>query len=220
MHFDILVEDQSGKKMLDILVPKIVADNHTFSIKSYKGIGRIPKNLRTSADPARRALLAQLPRLLQGYGKTYAGYPPTYAATVILVCDLDDKCLSTLHTELLAVLHSCCTPPKTKFCFAIEEGEAWYLGDLRAIRSAYPEAKNSVLGAYINDSICGTWEILAEAIYQEGSQKLSDHGYQKVGAEKSSWAMDITPHMDVDNNRSPSFCHFRDTLRGLAEETD
>ena len=35
MHFEILVEDQSGKKALDILVPIIIGDEHTFSILPY-----------------------------------------------------------------------------------------------------------------------------------------------------------------------------------------
>jgi hypothetical protein len=30
MHFEILVEDLSGKRALDILVPKIIATEHTF----------------------------------------------------------------------------------------------------------------------------------------------------------------------------------------------
>nr|VFJ49603.1 MAG: hypothetical protein BECKDK2373B_GA0170837_102525 [Candidatus Kentron sp. DK] len=37
-----------------------------------------------------------------------------------------------------------------------------------------------------------------------------------VGAEKSRWAEKISPHMDVDKNRSPSFCYFRDRPRGVA----
>ena len=45
MHFEILVEDQSGKKALDILIPKLIGLEHTFKVHSYKGIGRIPKNL-------------------------------------------------------------------------------------------------------------------------------------------------------------------------------
>nr|MDA3786047.1 hypothetical protein [Deltaproteobacteria bacterium] len=129
MHFDILVEDLSGKKALDILVPKIIGDEHTFTVRAYKGIGKIPGNMKTSADPAKRALLSQLPRLLQGYGKTYAGYPANFLASVILVCDLDNKCLKTFHEELLEVLNSCTPRPETRFCFAIEEGEAWFLGD-------------------------------------------------------------------------------------------
>ena len=50
MHFEILVEDQSGKKALEIIVPKIVNDSDTFNIRSYKGIGHIPKNLSPKSD--------------------------------------------------------------------------------------------------------------------------------------------------------------------------
>lgn len=38
MHFEILVEDQSGKKALDNLVPKIIGDEHTFNVHPYKGM--------------------------------------------------------------------------------------------------------------------------------------------------------------------------------------
>nr|MBF0223807.1 DUF4276 family protein [Desulfobulbaceae bacterium] len=215
MHFDILVEDQSGKKALEILVPKIIGEDHTFTVKAYKGIGRIPRNLRASSDPAKRALLTQLPKLLQGYGRTYAGYPNDYRAAVILVCDLDSKCQKFFRKELTAVLNSCTPRPETRFCIAIEEGEAWFLGDIDAVKSAYPEGKDNILATYENDSICHTWEKLADAIYSGGSQKLASEGYHKIGAEKSAWAMNISPHMDVNNNNSPSFCYFRDKLRGL-----
>ena len=66
MHFEILVEDQSGKTMLDLLIPKIIGDQHTFKVHPYKGIGKIPKNLTSSTDARRRILLDQLPRLLKG----------------------------------------------------------------------------------------------------------------------------------------------------------
>jgi hypothetical protein len=83
------------------------------------------------------------------------------------------------------------------------------------VKLAYPTAKDNVLATYTSDSICGTWEKLADAIYVGGSQKLRGQGYQKIGAEKSAWAIDISPHMNVDNNCSPSFCYFRDKIRGL-----
>ena len=65
-------EDQSGKKALDILVPKIIGHNHTFLVHPYKGIGRLPKNLKVTSDISKRILLDQLPKLLRGYGKTFA----------------------------------------------------------------------------------------------------------------------------------------------------
>jgi hypothetical protein len=217
MHFEILVEDQSGKKMLDALVPKIIGNEHSFIVHEYRGIGRIPRNLKESSDPSKRILLDQLPRLLRGYGKTFAGYPPDYQAVVILVCDLDDKCMKAFREELCGILQTCNPQPKIRFCIAIEEGEAWLLGDITAIKKAYPRAKDSVLRIYKNDAICGTWEILADAVYPGGSQKLSDQGWQKVGAEKFIWAEKITHHMDVENNNSPSFCYFRQKIRELVE---
>lgn len=217
MHFEILVEDQSGKRALDILVPKIINNEHTFRIFSYKGIGRIPRNLGSNANARNRILLDQLPRLLRGYGNTFANYPRDYPAAVILVCDLDDKCLKEFRQELFRVLDICEPKPKTQFCVAIEEGEAWFLGDIPAIMKAYPRANQVTLDGYANDSICGTWEHLANAVFPGGSQALLAKGFQAAGVEKSAWSVNITPHMDIEVNASPSFCYFRDKLRGLAE---
>ncbi len=216
MHLEILVEDQSGKKVLDILVPKIVGDTATFRVLSYKGIGRIPKNMRNPRDASKRILLDNLPKLLKGYGKTFAGYQD-YPAAVILVCDLDDKCLKMLRDELNGILNACNPKPEARFCIAIEEGEAWFLGDLGAIKGAYPKADNAVLKSYKNDSICGTWEKLADAVYPGGSTTLSAKGWQAVGTEKSKWAETIAPRMAVDNNLSPSFRHFVTKLQELAQ---
>lgn len=216
MHFEILVEDQSGKKALDILVPKIIGDDHTFKILPYKGIGHIPKNLNSKADPSKRILLDQLPKLLRGYGKTFANYPGDYPAAVILVCDLDDKCLKTFRQELFDILTTCNPRPTTRFCVAIEEGEAWFLGDIPAVKSAYPKAKDDILNDYVNDSICGTWECLANAVYKGGAHALSAKGWRAVGTEKSRWAEQITPHMNIENNKSPSFKYFKKKLNELS----
>lgn len=39
MHFEILVEDTSGEKMLDIFLPMIIGEQHSYEIHSYKGKG-------------------------------------------------------------------------------------------------------------------------------------------------------------------------------------
>lgn len=219
MHFEILVEDQSGKTMLDILVLKIIGAQHTFKVYAYKGVGHIHKNLKSSTDARKRLLLDQLPKLLRGYGKTFAGYPPDYPAAVIVVCDLDDKCLKVFRQELFAVLNACAPKPETRFCIAIEEGEAWLLGDIPAIKEAYPNARDNVLSSYENDSICGTWELLADAVFSGGANGLKNKGGQTVGRGKSVWAEKITPHMNVDDNASPSFRYFREKVRNLAQAT-
>lgn len=133
------------------------------------------------------------------------------------MCDLDDRCRKEFRESLLSILHECNPPPETRFCIAIEEGEAWFLGDTEAIKSAYPKAKDKVLRTYEPDSICGTWERLADAVYRGGAKALSKKGGQAVGAEKSKWAKAIAPKMDITKNRSPSFCYFRRKLQELAQ---
>ena len=216
MHFEILVEDQSGKKALDILVRKIIGDEHIFIVHSYKGLGRIPRNLKSNIDASKRILLETLPRLLKGYGKTFDKYTPDFRAAVILVCDLDKRCLKAFRQELIGILNDCNPKPETRFCIAIEEGEAWLLGDIFAVKAAYPKAKEAILNAYTNDAICGTWEVLADAVFPGGRQALSAKGWQAVGSEKFSWSEKIAPHMNLESNASPSFRYFVGKLRELA----
>jgi len=212
MHFEILVEDMSGKKALNILIPKIIGTSNTFKIHSYKGIGKIPKDLHGKTNPTARILLDRLPRILNGYGRTYPKHLTTYPVAVILVCDLDSNCLKNFRKELCAISDKCSFQPETRFCIAIEEIEAWILGDIPAIEKYYSKAKRNVLNSYENDSICGTWEKLADAIYPRGSIGLAKLGWQAIGREKSKWAENIAPHMKIDENNSQSFCYFRDKL--------
>ena len=135
------------------------------------------------------------------------------------MCDLDNRDRGDFIRELTGALENCSPKPDAIFCLAIEEGEAWLLGDLHAIEKAYPNAKQRALESYVNDSICGTWEKLAEALYPGGAQTLSARGWQAVGTEKSRWATNIAPHMDFEANRSRSFCFFRDSVRKLLSET-
>ena len=213
MHFEFLIEDQSGEKMLALLIPKIINDNHTFRVHSYKGIGRIPKNLNPVTDPSKRILLDQLPKLLGGYGKSCQGYKDKVC--VVVVCDLDERCLKAFRQELLSVLDACQSRPNVYFCIAIKEGEAWLLGDIDAIEAAYPKADIAKLKRYTDETQYGTWETLADALHKGGSEYLKKQGKGSVGKEKSIWAEKITKHLNIENNQSPSFCYFRDKIKAL-----
>ena len=215
MHFEVLVEDQSGSIALDAVLEKILGANgaaHSWRLHRYKGIGRIPRNLHAVADPRKRLLLDQLPRLLRGYGRSLQ----PGRDCVVVVLDLDNRNCVALKRELVGVLNACNPGPSTLFRIAIEEGEAWLLGDRDAVKAAYPNAKDSVLNRYQQDSICGTWEALADAVHPGGSARLQRAGYPTAGKAKCEWARRIAPHIDVNRNRSPSFRVFRDGVRGLA----
>ena len=211
MHFEFLIEDQSSAKSMDILLPKLLAGKATYRIiRPYKGLGKsIPKKLQPKSDASKRILLNQLPRLLRGYGNV-----PNIGC-IVVICDLDDRNEKDFLSELNIVLQACNPKPNACFCFAIEEFEAWYLGDLDAIKKAFPKAKDNILNSYKNDSICGTWELLANAVYKGGSKVLEKKGWQATGKEKSNWAERISPHMKIDNNKSPSFNKMIGQLRAI-----
>lgn len=215
MHIEILVEDASGEKLLDAVLPKLLGeqgDPHTWRVHSYKGIGRIPKNLKPGTDASKRILLDRLPAALRGYGKT-----PGIDA-VVVVLDSDRRDCTEFLAELKALAAGCNPAPNTMFRLAIEEVEAWYLGDRDALRAAYPGAKADVLNSYAQDSVCETWELLADAIYPGGSAAIKKAGWPLPGQIKCEWALKIGPLLDPDRNVSPSFGKLRDGLRRLVME--
>ena len=214
MHFEVLVEDRSGQIALESILEKVLGANyteHSWRTHPYKGKGQLPNNLYQTPDRKNQQLLPNLPSTLRGLGKSLDS-----SCCVVVVVDLDnDDCLK-FKQELLNVLNTCNPQPKTLFRIAIEECEAWFLGDRPALTAAYPSAKTSVLDNYGQDSICGTWEILADAIHPGGATPLKQAGYPPAGMAKCEWAKNIAPHMDVNRNLSKSFQIFRDGVRNLA----
>ena len=212
MHIEILVEDSSGAKLLETLLSKLLGEQgnpHSWRVHGYKGIGRIPKDLNASADPAKRILLDRLPRLLQGYGRT-----PGIDA-VVVVLDTDKRNCVDFLAELKTLAAGCIPASNTLFRLAIEEGEAWYLGDRQALKAAYPRVKIDVLNRYAQDSACDTWELLADAVHPGGSAAIKKAGWPLPGQVKHEWAEKIGPLLDPDRNLSPSFGKLRDGLRRL-----
>ena len=212
MHIEVLVEDSSGEKLLAQLLPHILGEQgapHTWRLKAYMGIGRIPPGLTAKADPAKRILLDQLPRLLQGYGRT-----PGIDA-VVVVLDTDRRDCKEFLKELKAVARRCQPAPRTLFRLAIEEIEAWYLGDRAGLMQAYPRAKRDVLDRYVQDSVCNTWELMADAVRVGGAAAIKKAGWPLPGQIKHEWAEKMGPFMRIDQNASPSFGKFRDGLLRL-----
>lgn len=212
MHIEILVEDSSGGRLMEHLLPKILgfySEPHTWRIHNYKGIGHIPKKMSGKVDAAKKTLLENLPKVLAGYGNT-----PGYDAVFVLL-DTDDREIKRFERDLKAMLSACECAPPTAFGLATEEVEAWYLGDRKALEMAYPNIKKQVLKRYVQDSVCGTWEVLADALVKGGSAAVKTSGWRQAGDLKHEWAERIGPLMTIDKNKSPSFCRSRDSLWAL-----
>ena len=207
MHFQFLIEDKSGRTLIELLMEKVKAEHPdvTCDYKAFGGIGGFTKK-NTVKETKNGKLLNDLTTYLAGYNRSLVGID----AAVFVMLDNDDRDPAAFREELESVARSRMITIDHVFCVAIEEMEAWLLGDEEALLRAYPNAKIAALRAYEQDSICGTWEVLAGVVYPGGYKKMrKDHpAYTGRGKIKSEWAQNIGIFMDIHNNQSPSFNYF------------
>ncbi|MDR2116263.1 MAG: DUF4276 family protein [Planctomycetaceae bacterium] len=212
------MEDASGKLLLEHLVPQILGPKgkpnkyRIINIQELKHrvMAQMPRHLaRTLSWDA--ILFQTLTIQLRAYGKSL----PRKNGVVIIVVDLDYRDFKTFYHQLESLFSAGHSVPVVGggVRLAVEEMEAWILGDLAAVRRAYPFANEFILKSYEQDSICGTWEWLADAIFHGGSEHLTKIGYPKIGCEKCRWADNIGQYMKVDANQSPSFQAFHRLLK-------
>jgi hypothetical protein len=220
VHFEILVEDASGKVLLEQIIPKILGPKgkpNQYRIVNiqelkYRVMAALPrKDARTL--PWDVILYQTLAIQLRAYSKALS----RKNGVVLVVVDVDSRCMKTFRKKLEEVFHTNAPNLEGGIRLAIEEIEAWILGDLSAVRRAYPLVKEYILTNYEQESICGTWEVLADAVFHGGADRLAEIGYPLIGREKCRWAENIGQYMNVDTNRSPSFHAFRDLLRRWAD---
>lgn len=203
MRLHVLVEGESEEALLMGWLPRFLPSGHSFSIIRHRGKGRLPRDPVRVPDIRREGLLDQLPAKLRAYGRSLN--PATDRLLVLLDAD-DDPCVE-LKRRLLETLESCDPRPVVLFRLAIEETEAFYLGDPQAIRKAFPQAKVQKLGSYVQDSVCGTWELFQGVI----GDPIED---------KVRWAERMAPHLGTawKTNRSASFRQLCTGLLRLAGE--
>jgi hypothetical protein len=204
MHIEFIVEEPSAEEALNNIVPRIVGTGITFRIHAHQG---------------KTDLLGKLSNRLKGY----RNWLPNDWRIVVLIDVDDDNCMS-LKQRLEEMAFSIGFNTKTKAVrrgglqvlnrLAIEELEAWFFGDVRALRTAYPRipATLSSKAKYRNpDAIAGgTWEAL-ELVLQRA-------GYFPCGIAKISTAREISKHMVPTRNSSHSFQIFSQGLLDLIND--
>jgi hypothetical protein len=216
VHFEILVEDASGKMLLEHLIPRILGPKgkpNKYRIVNiqelkYRVMAQMPRQLAKTL-PWDTILFQTLTIQLKAYGKSL----PRKNGVVIVVVDLDRRNFETFSKQLATLFSKCDPAPVGGVRLAVEEIEAWLFGDLNAVRRAYPFANEFVLKSYKQDSICGTWEWLADAVVSGGSERLKEIGYPQIGREKCQWADNIGQYINIESNQSPSFQAFHELLK-------
>jgi hypothetical protein len=206
MRIHFLVEGPSEKVFLEHWLPRFLPPQHSFKIIPHRGKGKIPGDPSKKPDPKRQGLLDQLPAKLRAYGKELR----PAADRILILVDLDRDDCQVLKQRMVDILDYCAPPPTVLFRIAIEETEAFYLGDKPAIRRAFPKCKLSKMDSYVQDSICNTWELFREVIGETGEDKVE-------------WAKLIAPHLTtkwigVQKNLSDSFGQLCQGILRLAGE--
>jgi hypothetical protein len=198
---EFLVEEQSCERLLRQIVPDLMP-GVAFAVFTFNG---------------KPDLLKKLPDRLKGYHALVR----EYGYKIVVIVDRDDEDCRSLKEKLNAAARAAGlvpasdAPPGQPFDvlnrIAVEELEAWLLGDVPALRAAYPKIPAS-LGAREKfrdpDAVRGG---TAEALERE----LQRHGYHGAGLSKVGNAEEVARHMDLDNNTSMSFRQFRDGVRRM-----
>lgn len=207
MYYQFLIEDQSTTILVETIMERIHSKNPdiTFKCNSFKGSGTYIKR-KTAKETKTGKLLNDLSAILPGISKSLRGFP----AVIMVVLDNDTRNTEDFRSVLNGIAEEHMIDTDYVFCIAVEEMEAWLLGDEAAILAAYPSAKLQPLRKYKQDSICGTWEVLADVVYPGGAAKLKRDSptYYEIGKQKIEWAQNIGAYMHLEQNKSPSFNYF------------
>ena len=211
MTFEFLVEDNSGSVLLNWIMTHYTREhikNIEYSIHAYKGIGGFPVGKKPREAKSEK-LLNDLPKRMRAIQAKYR-YMQGEDYALFIVVDNDDRDTESFRNELRLVAEKNCIKMDYVFCIAIEEMEAWLLGDYEAIKMAYPELKDRFLSkysSYVQDSICDTWEFLADLLTAGGKKEFFEthRTVFEIGKKKEEWADKIGEVMDIRHNNSPSF---------------
>jgi hypothetical protein len=193
----VFVEEESVEAALNALLPRLMPEAD-FEIIRFQG---------------KPDLLRNLPGRLRGY-KSWL--PSTWR--ILVLVDRDDDDCRALKEKLETAAKQAKLLSKTAVDaggtfqianrIAIEELEAWFFGDWRAVRMQYPKVPATIpqRERYRDpDAVTGgTWEALERIMQRKG--------YFRSGLRKIELARSVAQHLDPSRNTSRSFKAFCDAI--------
>ncbi len=211
MYFQFLIEDQSTSILVNHVMEKVrnqhIEDCIEWNVKAFGGIGHLQKKGNVLQRKTGK-LLNDLPLYMKAFSKVLQSMEN---ATLVIVLDNDKRDTEQFKRELEQVALANLVLCDYTFCIAVKEMEAWLLGDVEAIKAAYPNARIQFIKRYEQDGICDTWQALAEIVYPKGLSNLrkkADGNYKEIAKAKCEWADKIGQCLNLHENASPSYQYF------------
>lgn len=203
VHLEFFLEERSAEVVLKTILPKIVSSTVSRRFHEFRG---------------KHNLLKQLPRRL----KSLRLKIPRDWRIVVLIDEDRENC-HVLKSKLEQIAHDAGFVTKSSAVqnqdfqivnrLAIEELEAWFFGDPKAVRQAFPRVSKTIehQAKYRNpDAIGGgTYEALERLLKR----------YYRRGLTKTAVAQKIASHMEPNRNRSRSFQVFIEGLKACVGES-
>jgi hypothetical protein len=201
MQIDFLVEEISPQAALDQLLPRLLP-GHSYRVRVFEGW---------------QDLLGQLKALLQGYHKRIFREGQTDLRVVVLldgdgICERRKAAQEAKAREAGLRTKTTAGPGEVFHVLnriAVQELEAWWLGDREAIMAAYPGVKPHHSKGLDREPAAPLkpnevlWSVLKQG------------RYFATGKRKTQWATDIGRHVDPARNTSASFRYFCEGLAAL-----
>lgn len=200
IHLEFLLEGETAEVVLEALLPKMLPPAVTYTLHGLQGKDK---------------LLKKLPERLRGYR---AWLPSDWKIVILRDNDSEDCKKLRKHLDDIVIRENFAlfsnTDPDKKgnvvIRLAIQEMEAWFFGDVKALRQAYPRLPATLhnkKGYRQPDAIASPWLKLEKL--------LKAAGYHPGG--KREVAREISPHLEPSRNRSQSFQLFRQTLMHVCQ---
>ena len=193
MQIEFLLEERSAEVVLKIILPKILSDDVDCAFHVSQG---------------KHDLLKNLPMLLKGFSQSISGNH-----RIMVLIDEDREDCFQLKAQLEGIAHDAGfvtksnAPPAGDFQvvnrLAVEELEAWFFGDMKALRNAYPRVSRNAQYQDPDAIENGTSEALWRALRRDYPKRLP----------KTKVARNIAPHMEPCRNTSRSFQVFVEGLK-------
>lgn len=205
MHIDFQVEEPSMEQFLIGFAPKLLGATITFNVINYGN---------------KQNMLNKLPSRLRAYRKQMANSD----VRLVFLLDKDNDDCHVLKQRLEGYARDAGiatkSAPSRNHSFTavtrivVHELEAWYFGDIAALRQVYPRIPQTLqTGQRYRDSdaIPNTWEALHRLLVKHNYLSPKSH------LPKLSIAQAIASHISIENNTSASFSHFVSGTRALLQ---